>query len=349
MARNRKYQDFRNLQDYRLALLILRKFAPAKFAAGAGYDLRQWRDLDSIPKSQSATIRKYYRQIRPLLTYGYSPRKIVATKKQTKKQAKNKLDSQYRSLYGITPLPGIIRIPLPLDKQGNKVPVIFKKNANGDLIAGVVIRPGIQVVRMTWEQMGYTWDDIAPENIRFTLAEIWQKYQPDYMGTIAGTSRVKADGVISFRNDPDTLAEELIHIQARYGRTDDPDQSPKGAGRNPVNWLDGLELYYFYPPGGKRGRDHVKAAELRQWRKDEKKRYDDRTKLSNKLKNVNKSIRDLKRDLIRFEKILTRTKTKAQRETDLKQYHDEYYDKRLILLVERRDKLTVQLHLTKGF
>lgn len=339
----RKYQDFRNLQDYVLALRILRKFAPARFTAARGYDLRKWRDVSDIGKKEGAAIRKYYRHLRPLLVYGYKARKIKNRKK---------LAAQYTALYSTTLLPGIQRIPLPIDNHGNVQPVHFEpaervidEAAPGEYVATVTVAPGIVMRRLTWEQMGFDFSGVHGANLLPTLDQIWDRFKPDYAGIVAGISRVKRSGIIQNFNSPKILHAYLQRLQTKYD----------GGNHDYMNWLHGLELYYFVPPEDTSlpMRDRVVTRDanrkkMRAWIHEEEKRYAERKKLVTAIKNLTRRIAALDKQFENFLHVSRKTFLKTERDKMERQARANY-DKRRIDLVTKRDKLTVQLHLTKGF
>lgn len=340
-----KYQDFRNLSDYITALRVMRDFAPARFTASAGYDLRRWHSVESIPKKQAAELRKYYRQMRPLLVYGYYPRRVGG--RGNVKQKKQKTDAAFHAMYGIKPLPGIVRIPLPVDPQGAPKRVRFETRTNhvGQRlpVASVEVSPGIFMERWTWADLGYTWDDVTGDDLDNVIREIWQTFKPDYMGVIAGTSRAKRDGTIRAQNDPGSIAKLISFYQRRYA----PSDVKAEHDHNYQNWLDGLELYFFRPPVTEKNARLAKRSEFRDFIAEEKKRYDARSKISRRIKYLNTRLKQLKRDNELFLKTLKKI-TLTDRKNVIKTTQP-IHDKKVADSIAERDRLTVQLQLTRGF
>lgn len=328
----RKYQDFRNVNDYRLAVKILRKFARDRFSVAAGYNLRHFRELSDIPKKQAAEIRRYYREMRPLLVYGYQARKA---------KSKADLKEKYGALYGIKPLPGIDRIPIPLNASTGKADKVkfIKDRDTGKMVASVQVSPGIYMIRYTWEDLGYSWDDLTNDHAA-VLREVTERFRPDYIGLIAGISRVKREGRIDIRTTWQDAAQRMAHLMTRYGAGSEKAEQ----GHNIEDWLDGLELYFFRPPvKGTLNR----RAQIKPWLDDEQKRWKERNKLSKQIKNKSAYINKLKRQVENWGKLIKKLATKSDANRLMQGIAG--IEKQIARAEKERDKLITRLHLTKGF
>jgi len=306
----------------------MRKFAPDKYRASAGYDLRKWGEVGDIPKNRAAMLRHDYRLLRPLLVYGFKRKGI----KQHKK-----LKEYYSALYGMETLPGGLQyVPLPLRPDDTPARVTVKRG-----VASVRVSDNITMTRLTWEQMGYCIEDVLDGDLDFICKDIFARFEPDYVGISAGISRVKNVGMIKALNSPRMLAMELGRLMGKYD-----------SGNHAVsNWLEGLEFYEFHKAPSdtayKKGRTPEQKAMFR-WLDDEQDRYKARAKISRKIKNVTGRIKRLKDRYKSFNLVLKgRIKGAIPRSELLAIQND--YDKKLIDLTGVRDSLIRQLHLTRGF
>lgn len=326
-----KTTDFRNLNDYKLALRVVRQFAPARFAVAKGYDLRKIKNDGDLTRYQKQSIRDYYRFLRPLVVYGYRRRYV---------KNRVRLAQEYGALYGVKPLPGISRVPMPVDKNDFPEPVKFTPTESGQLVATVTVAPGVRVSRLSWGEMGYTFADLVGDRLFETMREIWRHYKPDAVGIQAGHSRVKREGMIRTQNHPDDVVFLIQRLQNRYN---------SDAGNHFwQNWQDGLELYYFG------GRENKKG--YNQYLKDEQERYKNRAKIGKSLKNIRHRLKILEgqRDTIlkviatvadsKDGKKAIQSATRSIKNSALKQI-----DTKIKAIIKKRDELTKRLFITQEF